>query len=210
MKSLYDYVFEHFVTVLPTDALNDKLKYAKQVWEILDNAYKYIGGLAGCKSYDDFLNEYVNNDKDNMLWKLVRHGTTITAVKIYKMKQNHRKSIAMGCIPTDQGKHDINMILNEDMKLKERGVWSESSGKALGTYLNKGYIILPNCVAPYLLPDKEIELLPDGYFYRRIIDGKIHIKMIVGYPPTDIEGQQPTLEQIKKLKDLSKKYEAEQ
>ena len=86
MKKLNTYITEKFVTVLPADSKEDQLKYAKQVWPMIDDAYRYIGGLAGIKTFDAFVKEFVDNEKDDFLWKLVRRGSEITAVKIYKLK----------------------------------------------------------------------------------------------------------------------------
>lgn len=213
MTSLYEHInsellLEKFITVLPADSKKDQLKYAKQVWPMIEDAYRYIGGLAGIKTFDAFVKEFVDNEKDDFLWKLVRRGSEITAVKIYKLKNGHRKSVAMACQNTPQGAFDLSMILSEDMRLKERGAWAEVSGKALGKYLNMGAVIIPNDVAQYLLPGKQIEPLEDGYFYKRLIKGEMHAKMIVGFPPADIEGEKPTPEMIAKLKMLGKEYES--
>lgn len=209
MKSLYSYITEHFINIFPNISLEEKQKYAKQVWDILKKSYAYIDGLAGCKNYDDFYNKFVL-DKDNkqLFWKLVKRGNTITAIKIYSLSRGGRKSVASGCIDTEQGKNDLNKIIEEDMKLKDRGALAECSGHALGKYLNMGYIIIPNTMAKLLL-HKQVELLPDGYFYNRDIEGKTHTKLIVGYPPNGIEGEKPTPEMIQKLKELGKKYECE-
>lgn len=213
MKTLYEHInsellLEKFVTVLPADSKEDQLKYATKVWPLIEDAYRYIGGLAGIKTYDAFVKEFVDNEKDDFLWKLVRRGSNITAVKIYKLKKGHRKSVAMACDGTPQGIGDLNMILSEDMRLKERGAWAEVSGKALGKYLNMGAVILPNSAAETLLPGKQIEYMEDGYFYKRLIKGEMHVKMLVGYPPENIEGEKPTPEMIAKLKELGKQYES--
>ena len=213
MRTLYNYIkesyiTERFVTVLPADSREDQLKYAEKVWPLIDAAYKYIGGLAGIKTYDAFIKEFVDNEKDDFLWKLVRRGNDITAVKIYKIKNGGRKSVAMACMDTDQGKKDLNSIIEEDMRLKDRKAWAEVSGKALGKYLNMGAIILPNSMTEELLPGKEIELLPDGLFYRRTIKGEVHVKMLVGYPPNGYEGEKPNETRVRYIKELSKRYEA--
>ena len=208
MKRLSTYITERFITVLPADSKEDQLNYAKLVWPLIDDAYKYIGGLAGIKTYDKFVAEFVDNDKNNFLWKLVKRGSEITAVKIYKLLNGHRKSVAMACLPTAQGGADLNMILSEDMRIKERGAWAEVSGKALGKYLNMGAIIIPNAMAAELLHGKEIEPLDDGYFYKRFIKGEMHVKLIVGFPPNGIEGEKPTSEMISKIKELGKQYES--
>jgi hypothetical protein len=209
MKSLYSYITEHFINIFPNISLEEKQKYAKQVWDILNKSYSYIKGLAGCKNYDDFYNKFVL-DKDNkqLFWKLVKRGNIVTAIKIYSTSKGGRKSVASGCIDTEQGKNDLNKIIEEDMKLKERGMWSECSGRALGKYLNAGYTVIPNTMAELLI-NKKVEPLPDGYFYKRIIEGKVHTKLIVGYPPKGVEGEKPDEELVKYLKELGKKYEAE-
>lgn len=208
MKRLSTYITERFITVLPADSKEEQLNYAKSVWPMIDDAYRYIGGLAGIKTYDEFVAEFVDNDKDNFLWKLVKRGSEITAVKIYKLSNGHRKSVAMACAPTHQGGADLNMILSEDMRIKERGAWAEVSGRALGKYLNMGALIIPNAMAAELLQGKEIEPLKDGYFYKRLIKDEMHVKLIVGFPPNNIEGEKPTSEMIKSLKELGKKYES--
>jgi hypothetical protein len=63
-------------------------------------------------------------------------------------------------------------------------------------------------MASDLLPGKEIEPLDDGYFYKRLIKGEMHVKLIVGFPPNDIEGEKPTSEMISKIKELGKQYES--
>lgn len=213
MTSLYEHInsellLERFVTILPTDSENDKLKCAEKIWPIIDDAYRYIGGLAGIKTFDAFVKEFVYNEKDEFLWKYVKRGSEITAVIIYKIKNNHRKSVAMACQNTSQGANDLDMILSEDMRIRNRGAWAEVSGKALGKFLNMGVIIIPNKLANVLLPGKNIEPLEDGYFYKRFIKGEMHVKMLVGFPPTDIEGEKPTPEMIANLKKLSKEYES--
>lgn len=213
MKTLYNYIeesyiTERFVTVLPANSREDQLKYAEKVWPLIDAAYKYIGGLAGIKTFDAFVKEFVDNEKDDFLWKLVKRGNDITAVKIYKLKNGGRKSVAMACMDTEQGKRDLNKIIEEDMRIKDRKAWAECSGKALGKYLNMGAIILPNSMAEELLPGKQIEILPDGFFYKRSIKGEMHVKMLVGYPPNGYEGEQPDETKIRYIKELSKRYEA--
>ena len=214
MKTLYEQIqesliLERFVTVLSSDSEEEQIQYAKIVWPIVEEAYAYAGGLAGIHTVDDFIKEYVYNDKDEFLWKMVRRGNKITAVKIYKFKNGHRKSVCMASVKGEQGDHDLNMIISEDLKIKERGAWAEVSGKALGKYLNMGAVVIPNSMAKELLPGKSIETLDDGYFYKRLIKGKPCVKMIIGYPPNGYEGDSADDELIKTLKTLGKKYEAE-
>ena len=158
MKSLYEHItsvlnesliLEKFVTIFSSDSKDEQLKYAKIAWPLIVNAYKYCGGLAGIKTYDAFVDEFVYNEKDEFIWKMVRRGSKISAV------------------------------------------------------------VLPNSIESELLPGKVIEPLDDGYFYKRPIKGEMNVKLIIGYPPNDYEGDKPSDELIKTIKTLGKKYEAE-
>jgi hypothetical protein len=209
MITLTQLITEHFDTIFPEDEAK-RMKISKQVWDLIEKAYSYIGGLAGCKDYDTFVKMFVKeNTEKQYIWKVVRRGKEVTAIKIYSTTKGGRKSAAMACADTEQGQKDLNKILEEDIKIKERGNWAEVSGRALGKYLNKGAVVLPNTMAKELMPEKrDIELLPDGYFYKRNIKGELHTKMLVGYPPNGFVGDKPTDELVKQLKELGKKYES--
>lgn len=214
MKSLSNFINEtiineHFVTIFDKQK-QERYQYAEQVWKIIEAAYEYIGGLSGCKNYDDFVQQYVEDiNNKNIMWKMVRRGTTITAIKIYSMTKLGRKAIASGALNTPQGIKDLNKIIKEDIKMKDREFYAECSGKALGKYLNEGVVVLPNSMAFEVLKGKQIEPMPDGYFYRRKIKGELHVKLLVGYPNVGCVGENPDDELIKKLKELGKKYESE-
>ena len=215
MKSLSNLICEHFITLF-YDKVEDKPKkqqYAKEVYDMIVKSYEYIGGLAGCNSYEDFVEQYVDDvANDKLIWKMVKRGNKITAIKIYSTKRGGRKGIVIATDGTEQGKNDIAKILEEDYRLKERGAWDEVSGKALGAALNKGAIPLPNSMIMDLMKDKDktmFRMRDDGWFYDRRIAGDWHTKLLIGYPPKNIIGQQAPEELIKKLKELGKEYESE-
>ena len=105
-------ICEHFITLMNKDK-DQRNKYAKQVYDMVAKAYEYIGGLAGCKSFKDFKDQYVDDLRNkNLMWKLVRrNGDTITACKIYAINDLGRKSVVMASLDTEQGKNDLNKIL---------------------------------------------------------------------------------------------------
>ena len=217
MKSLISYIKEsllineHFVTLFNKDK-EKRQEYAKQVYDMIVKAYEYLGGLAGCKSFEDFENQYINDSRNkNLMWKLVRRGNKITACKIYGINDLGRKSVVMASLDTEQGKNDLNKILEEDYNLTDRHAWSEVSGKALGKALNMGAIPLPNHMLSSLLPKKikngEIEFYDnERYFYKRLIKGEWHTKMLIGQPANSKEQIPAPKELISDLKERSKKY----
>ena len=214
MKKLTELILERYVTLFydKTEDKDKMMEISKEVYRMIVKSYEYIGGLAGCSSYKDFVRDYIEDDSDKQIWKYVRRGDHITAIKIYSTKRGGRKGIVMATDGTEQGKNDINKILEEDYKLKERGAWDEVSGKALGAALNKGAIPLPNSMILDLMKDKDktmFRMRDDGWFYDRRIAGDWHTKLLIGYPPKNAIGYQVSQDLVKKLKDLGKEYEAE-
>ena len=217
MKRLTEYIkehliCEHFITLKNKDK-DQRHKYAKQVYDMVTKAYEYIGGLAGCKSFKDFKDQYVDDLRNkNLMWKLVRrNGDTITACKIYAINDLGRKSVVMASLDTEQGKNDLNKILSEDYNITDRHAWSEVSGKALGKALNMGAIPLPNHMLYSLLPKKvkngEIEFIKnENYFYKRLIKGEWYYKMLIGQPTNSKEQIPAPPELIKYIKERGKYY----
>lgn len=155
----------------------EKLKYADEVWDILQKSYQKIGGFKSAENVQDLI------DKSS-LWKMVRKNDKIVAVAIYK-DQRGRKSIAMGAEvgpdgkATKEGRDAIMSIIIEDIKLKRS--WSEVSGAAEHLKVKQGATRIPNKYAAELTGKEIIELNPDGYHYIRMIAGKPYEKIIVGY-----------------------------
>lgn len=205
--SLNQYICEHYVNLF--DA-KDMRKYSKEVWDMISKAYEYIGGVAGCPDYETFVKFYCDSaEQEKFMWKMVIRSGKVTAIKIYTRKRGGRKGIIIASDGTEQGKKDIMKILNDDYNLKDRQSWDEVSGKALGSALKQGAVPLPNTVISQLMPDKKITPLEDGWFYRRKLGDKEHIKLLVGYPPTGDTAEVD--DELKaKLKELSKKYEQQE
>ena len=55
-------------------------KWAPQVWQLLNDAYKYCGGLKGMNSIEQLINE-------TDIWKIVRRGDKVTAAVTYSTKR---------------------------------------------------------------------------------------------------------------------------
>ena len=99
-----EFINEHFLTI--TDK-NKMKEYGDDVWDMLQKAYAYIGGVAGADSIDDIIN-------DTDMWKLVRRNGKITAIKAYKFKKGGRKANCCASDGTEQGKKDLMKIYKED------------------------------------------------------------------------------------------------
>ena len=71
---------EHYVTLFNDDNdMNTKEEYLDQVWDLLQQAYAAISGMANMKDKEELLD-------DNLIWKLVTKNKKVLAVEIYKNK----------------------------------------------------------------------------------------------------------------------------
>lgn len=190
-------ITERFVNALNKE---DMKKYAKQVWDMLNKAYEYCGGMAGMDSVEDLIN-------DTSMWKMVRRGGSITCVCCYSDKRGGRKCCYLASDGTEGGVNDLKKILQEDSLLPDRKAWGEYSGKAVSTMFNQGAMPIRAEIAKEIMSDKEFdEIMPDGYYYRRRIGGELHTKMMMG----NIKGKFDVPEEVRqKLKNLARKYDLE-
>lgn len=199
MKNIINYynelLFEHIVNC---HTKNDMEKYKDEVWNMLQESYKYCGGIAGVESVDDIIN-------DSTLWKLTRRTDKITAVIIYSNKRSGRKICCIAQDGSEQGKKDLKKMLKEDGMFVDRETWGEFSGAAASTALNQGMMQIPSDIAEIIMVGKKfIDKKEDGYFYTREIGGKQHIKIMLG----NFKGQKFNAPEnlIKQLKELAIKY----
>lgn len=168
--------------------------YAKEVWNLLQDAYKDLGGLkgSGFNNMDDMI-------KNIPMWKVYKRDGEVVAVMMYKDKDG-RKRVAMGA-RDDRGKLYIASQLKEEFKRAYFEVSGPSYGfikKQVGVLFLRKYVktidevkkILPNDeIVPYLkwlsdgnprsdkVKDQEDML---EYFYVREIGGKFEPKIMLG------------------------------
>lgn len=169
---------ERYVTVTNN---NDMSKYVDIVWDMLQNAYKEIGGFLTAKTKDELI-------KKSSLWKMVRRNGKILAVKIYTSKKGGRKSIACATDGTKEGKDALYSIIKEDIKMmNQRQAWAEVSGKMEHLYNKFGGVIVPSKYVQDILADKEIFNQKDDGHYSRNIKGEPHEKIIYGWIDPEIK-----------------------
>ena len=162
---------EAFVNALTKE---DMMKYADDVWKILQDSYKYCGGLLGMKDVNQLIDE-------SDMWKMVRRNGKINCVVIYSFKRGGRKLCYGGTDGTPQGKADFYKIMQEDINLKDRKAWAEVSEKMEHLYLKNGPVPIPSSIAKQILYDKEfVDYDKDGYHYTRYIGGVLATKIMVG------------------------------
>jgi hypothetical protein len=105
MISFSDFLVEHVENLSSSEA---KEKYVDEVWQILQDSYKYCGGIhgSGFKSKQDMI--------DNVpFWKLQKKGGKIVACVMYKDKGG-RKMVALGSDGSAEGKKAVKQFIFDD------------------------------------------------------------------------------------------------
>ena len=203
MKSLTQYLNEALICERFLNAFSkeDMRKYADEVWDILQKAYAYCGGMAGMDSVDQLIDE-------TDMWKMVRKNGKIVAVSTYSNKRSGRKICYGGQDGSEEGKIAFKKILEEDFKLKDRQSWAEVSGPMEVTALKQGAMPIPAYIAELIMKDKTFDNIhKDGFHYTRMIGGEPHTKLMVGnFSCKEFKADQNLInELIKTAKELGKK-----
>lgn len=170
-----------------------KKAYADVVWDMIQNAYKKIGGIrgSGFSSKEDMI-------KNIPFWKVAKKDGKVVAVALYKDKGG-RKRIASATDGTEDGKEKLEIMGRDDIT-RQRS-YAEVSSSSLKFILRrwKGpeditkYMILPKDAEkilgdelkyPVSDDDPEVVAHPElkKYFYQREIGGHYHTKLMIGTP----------------------------
>jgi len=157
---------------------SEKAFIVEDVYSILEDAYKSVKGGLHFTSYDDLL-------LNTTMWKVIYSDATIVGVIIYKAKQG-LKMVAMG-LSTKLTKHYQRIIkktLASLFQLTFSYTWMELSEGAEKFILKHGgsKYILPNHLARELIKKEIVTLCDDGVHYKRVINGVLKTKIIVGKP----------------------------
>ena len=150
----------------------NKRKYIDEIWEMLQIAYKPIGGIkgSGFKSKEDMI-------ENIPFWKIAKQNNKIVAGVMYKDK-GYRKGVAVFTDGTKEGKNKLKEMLEADFKRSA----IEISHSLLKFYektfpelLNK-YTISTSNVQKIL--NDEIEIIDKNYYYIEIGNDKIKKRLI--------------------------------
>lgn len=179
MQTFTEFITEHVLSI----GLNDnhdrfREQHRGEFHDLIQKAYKPIGGYAGHKSGSESESKAIHDDISSSVIKATKRDGKITAVNLYK-KQHGRKSIASASDGTDQGKKDYLKTKIEDHEMKR--AWGEVSGKVAHIHSKIGTPDIPSSRAKELL-GKDVKPHADGVHYDRAIGGEVHTKKMVGHP----------------------------
>ena len=164
--------------ILNITSSEDKQKYGKQVYAILQKSYEKIGGLkgSGFTSVEDMINNIP-------FWKIVKKGDDVVAVHMYKDKSG-RKMVACGSDMSKQGRDITKRFLLDDI-LRDRA-YMEVSGRVL-TYIKS--ILTDDEFKKYAIPaekvkevfaNKQIEIVSEYEYKRQLGSGDEEVKVMFG------------------------------
>ena len=158
---------------------SEMMKYGDVVWDILQKAYAYCGGIKNVNSVEDLI-------RDTNLWKLYRKDGEIKAVICYTDRKGGRKICLLGQDGSDDGRRMLKRMLEDDFRLEDRESWGGFSGRAAITALKHGGVPVPSNIAVKFMGKKCKPY--DDYWYNRPITndkGEIenHLKIMIGNPP---------------------------
>ena len=156
---------------------DEKSEFAQQLFDLIDTAYKPIGGHPNYNSADDVIGS--EGDADYMVIDL-DDDPEWDALKVSKKKPQGNKSVGMGHDGSKEAKRAaINITV---LLLKQPGYFVEVSGKLKDILQAKGApIITDEEIIRKVLKGKDIELNDDGS-YQREIGGKVFTKILMGKP----------------------------
>ena len=155
----------------------EKEEFANDIFGLISNAYKDIGGHANYDSPADVTGD--ERDADYMVIDL-DDDPEFDAVKVSKEKAAGTKSAGMGHDGSGPAKSAAVGITS--IMLKKPGYYIEVSGKIKDILLAKGVEpITDEDTVLKVLKGKKIEWLGNGE-YKRYIGGDLHTKMLMGKP----------------------------
>lgn len=190
MINFKDFLNEGF-SILHPEHEDEKHKHSEHVYNMVQHAYKSIGGIhgSGFKDHHDMV-------KNIPIWKLHKdHTGKVRAVGLYKVKNGKTKRVAVATDNTHEGKKGLRHIVKNDLSSKRAFV--ETSGPSLNFHkkvhgdLTK-HALTHDQVRKHL-PDDEIRHAPHDdpevkrhpelkkHFYQRKIGGDWHTKVALGH-----------------------------
>jgi hypothetical protein len=199
MLTFKSFIAEGFTNLIFSKQDEDRKKYAKQVWDLIQMSYASIGGIkgSGFSSIDDMIATIP-------FWKLFFEGKTLKVAILYK-DRNGRKAIAVGTDGSPKALKVLASAMRDSFKVSF-GEYSKAMLafiiKTMPRDLLKSYVISQKEVADIfdeliIIPTQEYvndNLQPPdqkmynrfkewrSYFYVREIGGTPMLKMAIGTP----------------------------
>jgi hypothetical protein len=156
---------------------DEKVEYAKDIFDLINTAYAPIGGNLNYKSAADVLGSEADADYEVID---IDGDPEPDALISYKNKSTGKKLTALGHDGSPEAKSKI--INHYADLLKKKGYYLEVSGKLKDILLAKGAPVVtdPELIKK-VLKGKTIELNDDGT-YQRFLGGEKHTKTLLGNP----------------------------
>lgn len=154
------------------------VQYKQDIFDLIQNAYKNIGGHAKFKSSGDISN------KDTQFFHAIDldDKPDPEAVRVMKKKPAGNKLVATGHDGSNDSKRAA--VKYTGQLLKKRGYYIEVSGKMYEILKSLGtHEITDKKTVEDVLYNEKINWLGDGW-YERNIGGKVYKKIMMGYPKT--------------------------
>lgn len=158
-------------------SMEDRSKLKKEIWEIVDLAYKTLGGHVRISSPDA-----VVNDPDLTFWTAVDIDRDPNAdVVIFSRKSHGHKISGWGHDGSKEARKELMKQLSN--LLHKKGFWIEVSGRPAELLISTGCKRNEYNVVKKIFPNSKINWIGDGIYTRTLADGETtEEEYLVGYP----------------------------
>jgi len=153
----------------------DKVFFAEEIFEILEETYKNVKGGKLYKNSEEII-----LDTDD--WDLIWLDDEIVGCILYKKKYG-KKLVALG-VSNTKYKKDILNYLEWYLKLNLRHIWMEVSEGFEKWLFKNGFdkFVIKQSIVKKLLSNKTISFCNDGIHYKRNIANLEKVKVAIGNP----------------------------
>jgi hypothetical protein len=153
----------------------EKKILSKNLFDLVQHAYKDIGGHFEIKSPDDLLQYQFIKAED------VDDDPEADVMQVYKKTPAGIKSIVAGQDGSSEAKREL--LSTQAKNLFKPGVYSEVSGKLAEIYLNKFKVPFVNSKEEVEeILRKPVKWIGDGWYERNVSGAGNHKKILVGRP----------------------------
>ncbi|MGA1354444.1 MAG: hypothetical protein ACO32I_06690, partial [Candidatus Limnocylindrus sp.] len=178
---------------VPKRVLGQDSDLADEAFDLIDRAYAPIGGHAGMRDVPSMLAD----DADVYVMEDIDEDPQADVLQVYKTTDFGRKAVAVG---QDGTKAARRLAVSRQIEDFERpGYYGEVSGRLAEILLDAGVPVVTDPEIVRMVLRKPIEWLNNGGWYKRMLGGHMHEKILVGRPlipnPRDASTRFRTLDQ---------------
>ena len=178
---------------VPKKVLQQDSDLAEEAFDLIDRAYAPIGGHAGMRDVPSMLAD----DADLYVMEDIDEDPQADVLQVYKTTPFGRKAVAVGQDGTKAARRRAVSLKIEDFD--RPGYYGEVSGRIAEILLDAGAPVVNDPEVVRMVLRKPIEWLNNGGWYKRMLGGHMHEKILVGRPlipnPRDASTRFRTLDQ---------------